>query len=92
MNLGNKKLEVDKILGIISVEEPNETITLKDLREVQQMVENTFNIKFKYGIVRREPGYYFSYVLSTNQVIVCGSMSKKECVERTREYAKTGKL
>ena len=92
MDLGNKKLEVDKILGIISVEEPNKTITLKDLRKVQQMVENTFNIKFKYGIVKREPGYYFSYVLSTDQVIVCGTMNKKECVERTKEYAKTGKL
>lgn len=88
MELGNRKLEIDKILKIISVEEPNKTITLSDLKEVQEMVENTFPIKFNYGIIRREPGYYFSYILSTNEVIVCGTMNKKDCVERTREYAK----
>lgn len=88
MDLGNRKLEVDKLLKIISVEEPDKTITLSDLKEVRNLVENTFNIKFKYGMLRREPGYYFSYILDTDEVIVCGTMNKKDCVERTREFAR----
>lgn len=88
MNLGNRKLEVDKQLKILSLEEPDKSITFKDLIETQNLLENTFNIHFKYGILKREPGYYFSYNLDNKEVIVCGTMNKKECVERTREYVR----
>lgn len=88
MELEKYKVQLDPELGIILVEHPHLTVTLDKLFEIKQTIENSTKRKYSYGIIRRCPGYYFSYKLANRQVITCGIMNKLECVNETKEFAK----
>jgi len=86
MELEKYKVSLDPKLGIICVEHPTVSVTLLKLIEIKEKVENSTNSKYYYGIIKRIPGYYFSYCLETNKVISCGALSKEECINETKEF------
>lgn len=88
MDVDKHQVELDKELGIILIEHKMNTVTLDYAIEISQMFENSIKLKFKYCIIKRQPGYYFSYVIKDRTVICCGNMSKKECIDKTKNYAK----
>lgn len=88
MEVGKDKVELDPNLGIILIENPLKTITLDELIDIRDRFFKSTGKLYKYGILRRSPGYYFSYRLSDRKVICCGIMNKKECVNETREFAR----
>lgn len=88
MELEKYKVSLDPKLGIICVEHPTISVTLVKLKEIKDKVENSTNSKYYYGIIKRIPGYYFSYCLNNNKVISCGTLNKEECINETKEFIK----
>lgn len=86
MELEKYKVEIDPKLGIISVEHPYKSTTLSKLMKIKETIEKSTKSKYNYGILLRMPGYYFSYRLSDEKVIVCGSFNKKETIEETKNF------
>lgn len=91
MELEKYKVQLEPNLGIILVEHPTLSVTLNKLMEIKQTIENSTKRKYNYGIIKRCPGYYFSYRLRDRKVITCGIMNKLECVNETKEFARTDK-
>lgn len=91
MELEKYKVELAPDLGIILVEHPSLSVSLDKLIEIKERIESSTKRKYNYGIIKRCPGYYFSYRLNDKQVITCGVMNKLECVNETKEFAKTAK-
>lgn len=87
MELEKYKVELAPDLGVILVEHPSLSVSLDKLMEIKGRIENSTKRKYNYGIIKRCPGYYFSYRLSNRQVITCGIMDKLKCVNETKEVA-----
>ena len=88
MELQKHKVELDPSLGIILMEHSTETVTLDEIVDVSNRFRNSTGRNYKYGIIKRVPGYYFSYRLSDRKIICCGTMSKKDCIDETRDFAR----
>ncbi len=86
MELGEYRVNLNINLGIILVEHPSKSVSLTKLMSIKNNIEFTTKRPYKYGIVRRIPGYFFSYRLSDREVIVCGSFDKQDCIDRTKEF------
>jgi hypothetical protein len=91
MELEKYKVELAPDLGIILVEHPFSSVSLDKLIEIKERIEDSTKRKYNYGIIKRSPGYYFSYELLSRKVIVCGRFNKKECVDETKEFATSNK-
>ena len=91
MELEKYKVELAPDLGIILVEHPFSSVSLDKLIEIKGRIENSTKRKYNYGIIKRCPGYYFSYRLSDRKVIICGRFNKIECVNETKEFATSDK-
>jgi hypothetical protein len=91
MELEKYKVELAPDLGIILVEHPFSSVSLDKLIEIKGRIEDSTKRKYNYGIIKRSPGYYFSYELLSRKVIVCGRFNKKECVDETKEFATSNK-
>lgn len=91
MELEKYKVELAPDLGIILVEHPFLSVSLDKLIEIKERIENSTNKKYLYGIIKRVPGYYFSYELLSRKVIICGRFNKTECVNETKEFATSNK-
>ena len=91
MELEKYKVELAPDLGIILVEHPFSSVSLDKLIEIKGRIENSTKRKYNYGIIKRCPGYYFSYRLSDRKVITCGVMNKLKCVNETKEVATSAK-
>lgn len=87
MELEKYKVELAPDLGIILVEHPFSSVSLDKLIEIKGRIENSTKRKYNYGIIKRCPGYYFSYKLSDRQIINCGTIDKLKCVNETKEVA-----
>lgn len=87
MDINNFKVSLDPLNKIILVEHPTKSVTLDNLFKLKEKIENSTKTKYLYGIVKRVPGYYFSYVLNTREPIILGRMDKTETVKETKEYA-----
>lgn len=88
MEVEKYSVGLDPSLGLILVEHPFLSVSLDKLIEIKERIENSTNKKYLYGIVKRMPGYYFSYELLSRKVIVCGIFNKTECVDETKIYIK----
>ena len=88
MVINDFKVSLDPTLGIMLVEHPNKSVTLENILKVKKLIEKSMPTKYYYAILKRIPGYFFSYDLRDNSVIVCGRMDKTETVNETKEYAR----
>lgn len=68
------------------VEHPSKSVSLTKLTSFKNTVTFTTKREYHYGIIKKTPGYYFSYRLSDRKVIVCGSFDRKDCVDRTKKF------
>ena len=86
------KVEKYPSLGLIIVEHPDKSVSLDVLYKIKQVYENSSvkGTKYLYGIVRRVPGYYFSYNLTTRKPIVCGRFDKQETINETKIHILRG--
>jgi hypothetical protein len=91
MELEKYKVQLDPKLGIILVEHPSKSVSLLKLKEIKESIEKSTKSKYSYGVILRVPGYYFSYRLIDEKVIVCGNMSKKETIEETKKFISNAK-
>lgn len=91
MELEGYKIEIKPKHNLIIVEHPNKSVSLSKLRMYKNTVTFTTKREYYYGIIKHIPGYYFSYDLRTNAVIVCGTLDKQDCLKRTIEYVEINK-
>lgn len=82
------KVEIDGESRMLIIDHPDKTVTLKKLYEIKNILEKSTGKSYIYGMVHRKPCYWFSYKLEDNSVIVCGTMSKKECINETKKNIK----
>ena len=92
MELEGYTISLDPKIGLILVEHPYKSVSLMKLTSYKNTVEFSTKREYHYGIIKRSPGYYFSYRLSDRKVIVCGSFDKKDCVDRTKKFIEDGKI
>lgn len=85
------KVQINSKLRILVIEHPEISTTLDKLYEIKELLEKSTGKKYLYGIIHSKPCYWFSYDLSDRSVIVCGNTSKKECIDRTKDFIKNKK-
>ena len=86
MDYGKYKITLDPNLLVILVECKSESVRLKDVIEIRDLIKNSTNKNYLYTIFTRLPCYYFSYVIDGAKIICSGKMVKKDCIEETKTY------
>ena len=86
MELEGYTINLDPKIGLILVEHPSKSVSLTKLTSYKNTVEFSTKRKYHYGIIKKSPGYYFSYRLIDRKVIVCGSFDRKDCIDRTKKF------
>lgn len=70
-----------KIIVIINKQK---SATLLDAKEIADVIHNSVDTEYKFCILYRVPGYYFSYNLNTNKGVVLGNSDLEDTIKRTK--------
>jgi hypothetical protein len=78
-------LNVDIFSGILIVTS-KKNVTLDDLKEVHEIMEDSLSRTYNYGIYQDIIGYFDGYDFKKNISIYCGTLNETKALEKIINY------
>lgn len=78
-------LNVELVKGILVVTS-KKNVTLDDLKEVHEIMENSSGKTYDYGIYQDLIGYFDGYDFKRNISVYCGTLNEKKALEKIINY------
>lgn len=78
-------LNVSLVNGILVVTS-KKNVTLDDLKEVREIMENSSGKKYDYGIYQDLIGYFDGFDFKKNISVYCGTLSETKALEKITNY------